>query len=185
MNKKEKLKEMIQLAEDMWRDPLVYHYQDLSLAPDGTNSVFLAGPSSREDVLEYKWRIYAVKYLREAGFKGVIYVPEPREDDWTFKGSFPMPIVKWESDRILSATIAFFWLPRHPVQLPGRVTNTELGIHLGMAHENPDFKERMIFGCPEDAWKVKPEKHYANLFGVEVFEDLKTMCQGVVRKIQK
>jgi len=73
----------------MWDDPLVYHYQELQDVPEDMPSVFLAGPSSREDVLEFKWRPFAVHLLRLHGFQGVIVIPEPRENDWSFKETFP------------------------------------------------------------------------------------------------
>jgi hypothetical protein len=110
-NNIKKYEYLLDLCKKMWEDPLVFHYQNLDLAPTGVKSIFLAGPSSRQDILEYKWRILAVQHLRECGYEGVIYVPEPYENDWSFKKSFPMEIVAWESERLLSSNIAFFWIP--------------------------------------------------------------------------
>lgn len=168
----------------MWDDPNVYCYQDLNLAEDNIQSVFLAGPSSRQDILEFKWRALAVHYLRKAGYHGIIYIPEPREDDWSFKESFPTSIVEWESKRILSCDIVVVWFCRHQTQLPGRVTATELAFLSGMAYANPDkFKGRLIFGHPSDAWKVKSDVHWAGIAGITPFHDLQTMCHYVTRKL--
>lgn len=179
-----KYEHLLDLCNKMWSDPLVFHYQNTEPAPPGIKSIFLAGPSSRDDVLEFKWRILAVNHLRKSGFTGVIYVPEPTENDWSFKKTFPMEIVRWESERLLSADLAFFWLPRHQVQLPGRVTNTELGFHLGMAYALPEkYKSRIILGCPADAWKVKSEMHWASIPNIEVFDDLEVMCLHAASKL--
>ena len=185
MANRRKLKEMLDLTCEMWDDPWAFHYQNHELADSETHSVFLAGPSSRQDILEFKWRAYAVHYLRKAGFKGIIYVPEPRENDWSFKETFEEKIVAWESMRLLNTSMVMFWVPRHETQLPGRVTNTELGFCLGMAYANPDkFKDRMVFGCPPNAWKVKSEKHYSeNIVGIKPFDNLQIMCEHVKAKL--
>lgn len=175
---------MLDLACAMWDDPLVYMYQDPLLVGCGTPSIFLAGPSSREDVLEFKWRINAVQYLRLAGFKGIIYVPEPRENDWSFKDEFEGEIVEWEKSRLLSASMVLVWIPRHQTQLPGRVTNTELGVLIGMALALPaKYSDRFEFGYPSGAWKVKSETHWAIEAGKKPFYDLQAMCGHIAQKL--
>lgn len=185
MANREKTREMLDLTCAMWDDPRVYCYQNLEPVPDDLLSVFLAGPSSREDVLSFKWRPYAHYYLREAGFQGVIIVPEPREDDWGFKETFPINIVEWEATRLLGVSLAMVWVPRHPVQLPGRVTNTESGFLGGMAYADPvRFKERIVWGYPPDAWKMKSEHHWlCNIAGIEPFHDLKVMCEHAYARL--
>ncbi len=182
MANRNKTQEMLNLTCSMWDDPRVYHYQELQAVPDDVASVFLAGPSSRDDVLNFKWRPYAVHHLRKHDFTGIIVVPEPREDDWSFKYNFPMPIVRWEKERLLlQVKKAVVWLPRHQTQLPGRVTNTELGFLGGMAYADPKrFKDRLIWGYPRDAWKVKSEHEWiAVTAGIEPFHDLEEMCRHV------
>ena len=165
----------------MWDDPLVYHYQELQSVTEDAPSVFLVGPSSREDVLNFKWRPDCVHFLRKHGFDGIIVVPEPRNDDWSFKEQFPVPIVSWERERVLMVTKVIAWIPRHATQLPGRVTNTELGFLGGMAYANPErFKDRLIWGYPTNAWKVKSEHHWiAEIAGIAPFHDLEEMCKHV------
>ena len=184
MASRQETQTMLDLTTTMRDDSRVYCYQSRGLADPNTLSVFLAGPSSREDILEYKWRAFAVHYLRSAGFEGIIYIPEPRENDWTFKETFQGKIVAWESERLLSASLAFVWLPRHQTQLPGRVTNTELGFLAGMAYADPDkFKDRFIFGCPPDAWKINSETHWAGLAGTQRHTDLKEMCESAAGRL--
>lgn len=186
MANRERTQELLELACAMWDDPLVFCYQDLGFATEEIPSVFLAGPSSRHDVLEFKWRIFEVRYLREAGFQGAIYIPEPRNDDWSFKDKFPLAIVEWESQRILRASIVSVWLAREQVQLPGRVTNTEIGFLGGMAYADPErFKKRLIWGHPPNAWKVKAERHWiGNVADIEPFSDLKLMCEHITALLQ-
>ena len=185
MANRQETQKMFDLTCAMWDDPHVFFYQDGEFAPQGTQSVFLAGPSSREDVLEYKWRSFAVHYLRKHGCTATIYVPEPRENDWSFKGTFKGDIVAWESARLLSASIACVWLPRHQTQLPGRLTNAELGVLIGMALVSPEkFKRRVAFGHPLNAWKVKSETHWAALAGIEPIHDLETLCRKICIKLQ-
>jgi len=166
----------------MWDDPLVYHYQELQDVPDDMSSVFLAGPSSREDVLEFKWRPRAVELLRLYRFTGVIVVPEPRENDWSFKETFPTEIVSWERKRLLlQVKKVVFWIPRHQTQLPGRVTNTELGFLAGMAYADPErYKKRLVWGYPETAWKVKSEDHWVHdTADIKPWHHLEAMCKHV------
>ena len=181
MANREKTQEMLDLTCAMWDDPLVYHYQNLEPIPEDVPSAFLFGPSSREDVLEFKWRPYGCYFLRKWGFGGPIVVPEPRNNDWSFKDTFPVEIVDWEAERALGVKKAVGWLPRHPTQLPGRVTNTELGFMGGMAYADPErFKDRLIWGYPHDAWKVKSEHHWiSRIAGIQPFHDLEEMCKHV------
>lgn len=169
---------MLDLTCAMWDDPLVYFYQNLDFAPDGKKSVFLVGPSSREDILEYKWRAPVHHLIRQGGFDGVIYVPEPRENDWSFKETFPMEIIDWEIPRVLSSTLILSWFCRHPVQLPGRVTATETAFLAGMAYADPSrFKERLLLGHPTGAWKVKSDMRWAAKAGIQPYHDQVTMCK--------
>jgi hypothetical protein len=184
MANRQETQRMLDLTCAMWDDPWVMHYQDLDFAPDEVSSIFLGGPSSRQDILEYKWRAFAVHYLRAAGYKGVIYVPEPRNNDWSFKDAFPMKIVQWESGRLLRASVKMFWIPRHETQLPGRVTNTEFGFFSGALYAAPEkFKDRVFVGFPPEAWKVNSEKHWATIAGVEQFDNLPVMCTHVAHKL--
>ena len=71
----------LELLKRMWNDPRVQFYDDSEMPPDkelADGSAFLVGPTSRHQLLEYNWRCQAVNHLRNAGFKGIIYVPEPR-----------------------------------------------------------------------------------------------------------
>lgn len=71
---------MLGLLEQMWSDPRMQCYNDNKMPSVAglKRSAFLAGPTSRNQLLEYLWRSKAVAYLRDNGFDGYIFVPEPR-----------------------------------------------------------------------------------------------------------
>lgn len=176
--------EMLARTCAMWDDPHVSFYQDLKLVPTETHSVFLVGPSSRHDVIEFKWRANAHYLLRKFGYRGHIYIPEPKEDDWSFKKNFPMSIDTWERERILSCSLVLAWLCREQTQLPGRLTNFETGFLTGMAYANPErFKRKFIVGAPSNAYKVKSELNWIRHAGVTPYDSLEEMSQEVVSRL--
>jgi hypothetical protein len=185
MRKREEIKQRLELACGMWDDPLVYFYQQLALASRGTPSIFLAGPTSRDEVLEYKWRIFAVHFLRTYGFSGVIYVPEAREDDWSFKKTFPKNLVTWEQERVMTADVTMVWFDRHQVQLPGRLTGFEGGFLAGMAYASPSrFEKRLVVGSPPNAWKVRSEQSWVtDVAGLHWHDDLEAMCRTAIGRL--
>lgn len=117
------------LIEAMWRDPFVQLYNDpeLPLKKDQTRTVFLAGPTSRRQILEYNWRSEAVALLRAAGFTGYIYVPEPRGEEIDGDFTEKSYIHHWESTRLLGASHPAFWVPRGGSEMFGLNTNFEWG----------------------------------------------------------
>jgi hypothetical protein len=168
----------------MWDDPHVSFYQDLKFVPDETHSVFLVGPSSRHDVIQFKWRADTHHLLRKGGYPGHIYIPEPKEDDWSFKETFPITIDTWERERILSCSIVLAWLCREQVQLPGRLTNFETGFLTGMAYAAPEkFKQKFIVGAPPDAFKVKSELNWIRHADITPYNNLGEMCSEVHRRL--
>ena len=66
-------------------------------------------------------------------------------------------------------------------------TNTEIGFLAGMAYADPiRFKNRLIWGYPEDAWKVKSEEHWVgDIAGIKPFHDLEVMCAYAASSFQK
>jgi hypothetical protein len=178
--------EMLNRTCAMWDDPRVKFYQDLDFVPEDEVSLFALGPSSRHDVIEFKWRADLHHLVRVAGYDGYIYMPEPREDDWTFKRTFPMKISTWERQRILRSTLVFGWVPREPIQLPGRMTNFEAGALTGMVLAQPEkFKDRFMIGAPPDAHKVDSEMDWIRDAGITPFDNLDEMCAEVPRRVKK
>lgn len=166
---------------NMWNDPHVQCYNDRYLPAEsqlGIGSAFLAGPTSRNFIMDFNWRCVAVKYLREAGFKGWIYIPEPRgeekQGDFTERGK----IHHWESSRLLSATHIVFWIPRQGVELLGLNTNLELGIVTGMLLAGK--KLSLFAGWPPEAERMGLPNHYVvELAKQKTHSSLEELCKAV------
>lgn len=170
---------MLGMLEQMWADPMVQCYNDDRM-PDRArigSSAFLAGPTSRNQLLEYRWRCKAVAYLRESGFDGYIFVPEPRgqekQGDFTERGY----IHHWESTRLMAASHVLFWIPRDDSELLGLNTNLELGIFLGISiSANERGLEFFGIGWPDDAKRMGLVRHYMARAGYQRFETLRGLC---------
>jgi len=175
----------LKLLSAMWADPRVQLYSDKKLpAPEelADGSVFLAGPTSRNQIVECNWRSEAVAYLREAGFSGYIYAPEPRGEEKRGDFTERSYIHRWESDRLLSASRPTFWIPRNSGELLGLNTNLELGIFIGkvlFTGQNPT----VFIGWPDDAKRMGLPSHYAvEIAGCLRFKTLKSLCNAVAGK---
>lgn len=172
---------LLDLMQRMWSDPRVQCYNDQALPPPNElqdGSAFLAGPTSRNFILTFNWRCRAVQYLRDAGFKGWIYVPEPRgveeKGDFTERGYIHF----WESNRLFSATHKAFWIPRSGVELLGLNTNLELGIIIGMALSQRPLP--VFIGWPPNAERMGLPRHYANVCaGYQIYQTLEAMCAAI------
>lgn len=96
-------------------------------------SVFLAGPIT-------EWREYAIKYLRDHGYDGIIYNPEVTEDQYNnnYDEQF-----KWEHDHLDCCDLIIFWIPRDVKNgITGLATNVEFGLY---ANSN-----KLIVGAPNE-----------------------------------
>lgn len=181
------------LLERMWADPRVQCYNDKELPSRRDElefgSVFLAGPTSWRQILEYNWRCEAVAYLREAGFGGFIYVPEPRglekKGDFTERNY----IHYWESERFFGPTLKtgathkIFWIPREADELLGLNTNLEFGIILGMIAAGKSVASLFV-GWPDEAERMGLPEHYSVVLqGVKRHNTLRRLCYAVMNKV--
>ncbi len=172
------------LRNGMWGDKFVITYSDPELPSDDLvslagGSVFLAGPTSREQAINDMWRCVAVRQLRAASFNGYIVIPEPRgltEDVSAIIANRP----RWEGDRLVWVQRVLFWIPRSKT-LPGSNTNTEIGMHLGPPGQPlPEgMSKRLFVGWPPGTPDMGILRHHCEKKRVEVFSDLQTLC-GVV-----
>ena len=174
----------LQLIQEMWADSYVQCYEDADLPLERSlrklGSIFLFGPTSRNYLLMSNWRCSAVRFLRTAGFKGWIFVPELRgygnHDDFTDKDY----IHNWESERGFIAKKKAFWIPRDSNELQGLNTNLELGVMLGMLIAN-ELKPGSVFvGWPDDAQRMGLPNHYATArANLHRFKSLEAMCGAI------
>jgi hypothetical protein len=176
----------LDLIERMWNDPLVRCYNDAEMPSADElafGSVFLAGPTSRHQILEYNCRCQAVAYLREAGFCGIIYIPEPRgleeKADFTDRAY----IHWWESDRLLSCSHPVIWAPRNSDELLGLNTNFEWGwvAREILARGN---NAKIFIGWPDEAERMGLPRHYSyERAGLKRYDTLRRLCFAVMDKV--
>ncbi|MGF7228383.1 MAG: nucleoside 2-deoxyribosyltransferase domain-containing protein [Candidatus Saccharibacteria bacterium] len=117
-------------------------------------SIFLAGPSPSENGV-ISWRVRAVEILEKMGYDGVVFIPESRPDE---RGNTRFEVdyieqVEWEEQCLNMADVIVFWVPRNRKSLPGITTNAEWGAWQDSG--------KVVFGAPEDAWKTRYLKRYA------------------------
>ena len=135
-----------------------------------TKSIFLAGPTARTHPAT-SWRLEALSYLKDAGYDGVVFVPEDRN------GKFSLPYhaqVNWEETGLKVADCIVFWVPRSET-LPGLTTNVEWGVWCQSG--------KAVLGYPAHAKKMNYLKHYAELYGVFTARTLPDTLRLATNKI--
>lgn len=174
------------LLSAMWEDPMVQLYNDTDLPNElFRGSVFLAGPTSRNQVLHCNWRAQAVSFLRHYGFTGWIFCPEPRGKEVSSDFTERSYIHKWESDRLMGAKQVAFWIPRKADELLGLNTNLELGIFLGFAISNNLDGQQLFVGWPHGAERMGLPNHYMDLAKTYRYTTLEELCQTVANDSPK
>jgi len=109
-----------------------------------SKTIFLAGPTSRDNDYDKSWRKEMVELINAAGFDGTICIPEFRDkrpftvNDWGTQ-------VKWEWTLLDAASCILFWVPRSMPETPGLTTNLEFGTYL---QKKPC---QVILSYPEEA----------------------------------
>jgi 8-oxo-dGTP pyrophosphatase MutT (NUDIX family) len=129
-----------------------------------TKSLFLAGPTPRNPDEQESWRPDALDILRDKGFEGVIFIPEPR--DGKFSSSYDGQI-DWEEKYLNVADCIVFWVPRNLdldskgfPKMAAFTTNVEFGTWQSSG--------KIVFGAPPEASKNGYLKHYAEKYNVPV-----------------
>lgn len=171
---------MLAELKAMWEDPKVQLYDDKELPIDmSEGSVFLAGPTSRNQILHCNWRSHAVWLLRHYGFTGWIFCPEPRGVEVTGDFTEKSYIHKWESKRLIGATQVAFWIPRKADELLGLNTNFELGMSVKRAELDEDYRKKLFVGWPHDAERMGLPEHYMEMSKVYRYTSLEELCQTI------
>jgi len=147
---------------------IVYSVED---APQKfTKSIFLAGPSPR-DASHYNWRPDAIKELEKIGYDGVVFIPLPRNGEWTKDYDAQ---VDWEYKHLNMADIVAFWVPRDLKNMPAFTTNVEFG----MFYESG----KVVLGHPDGAPGMRYIVHHAKQEEIPVYTDLGETMKEAVRR---
>ncbi len=175
----------LQHLEAMWADPLVQMYNDAELPENADEeSAFLAGPTSRNQILVYNHRCILVNCLRICGYKGRIFVPEPRgqeeRGDFTERGY----IHRWESSRLIRAKRKVFWVPRNSGELTAVNTNFEWGYFVGKTSSLTEEEKAstMFIGWPTNAERMGLPHHYTHeLEGHRIYNGIPQIAGAVTK----
>jgi 8-oxo-dGTP pyrophosphatase MutT (NUDIX family) len=121
--------------------------------PDAwTMAVFLAGPTPRSPEVP-SWRPEVLALFAAAGFRGVVFVPEPASGE---RAPEYDDQVEWERQGLNFADRILFWVPRDLQTMPAFTTNVEFGRWCTSG--------KIVLGLPPSAPK---NKYLAWLAGVE------------------
>jgi hypothetical protein len=113
------------------------------------SSIFLAGPTPRSKEVP-SWRPVALALLKQLGFEGVVFLPEPRTEVW---GDYSDQIL-WESEALNRSDCILFWIPRD-------LTPDANGYpRMGALTTNDEFgtwktSGKVVLGTPPEASHVK------------------------------
>jgi 8-oxo-dGTP pyrophosphatase MutT (NUDIX family) len=143
-------------------------YATEPLPDEVTCSVFLLGPTPRAGSGPVpSWRPDALRELAGLGFRGEVFVPEPRDGNWPADYSSQ---IDWEDAALRRADRILAWIPRDMATLPGLTTNDEWGYWKG---RDP---ARLVLATPPGAAHVRYQQEYARRLGVPVATTLAAAC---------
>jgi hypothetical protein len=109
-----------------------------------SKSVFLMGPTPRAETGGESWRPAMIAALEQAGYDGVVYVPETEDGEW--KHSYTDQ-TEWEQRYLHQCDRILAWVPRDFETLPAFTTNVEFGEFVASG--------KIIYGRPEGAPKTR------------------------------
>lgn len=139
-----------------------------------SQSIFLAGPTPRSPEVA-SWRPEALHLLSEAGYKGVVFVPEPASGVW--HGDYDDQI-EWEQTCLGMSDAILFWVPRQLGTLPGFTTNTEFGQWLASGRIS-------VFGAPPTATKVGYQQWLAERHGIPLTSTLQESVEKTLESLEE
>jgi 8-oxo-dGTP pyrophosphatase MutT (NUDIX family)/nucleoside 2-deoxyribosyltransferase len=132
----EKMKRLMKKGTNKMK--IIYALQDFP--KEYTKSIFLAGPTPRDENIK-SWRPDAIKALEEAGYDGIVFVPE--QQNKVFKDYDAQ--LEWELEGLNRADCILFWIPRDLETMPAFTTNVEFGEWFQSG--------KVAFGFPKDSPK--------------------------------
>ena len=149
-------------------------YSDMKLPTQFNTSVFLAGPTPRDDKTP-SWRKQAITLLEENEYSGTVFIPE--RQDWKVKFEYTDQ-VEWELTALNKVDTILFWVPRNLTTMIALTTNVEFGLFV-----KDDV--RFLYGRPDDA----PKNRYLDFLyererglDIPIFNKLEDLIKEVVNK---
>lgn len=136
-----------------------------------SKSIFLAGPTPRSEEVK-SWRPDALRLLEEAGYDGVVFVPEFA--NWKALENYEGQ-VDWEHECLDRADCILFWVPRNLATLPAFTTNVEFGLYADSG--------KVVLGCPPGAPKNRYLQLTATKKAIPQVDTLRDAVNLVVRMI--
>jgi 8-oxo-dGTP pyrophosphatase MutT (NUDIX family) len=141
-----------------------------------SKAIFLAGPSPRSKV-EDSWRPQMLDYLEEAGYDGVVFVPEySPEEQYNDEVSYES-VAAWEKTGMDLADVIIFWVDR------------DLKRHRYGLTTNLEYGERVKSGKTILGWDAKCDKFRAleqrgEFYDAEIFyTDMYKVASRAIQKI--
>jgi 8-oxo-dGTP pyrophosphatase MutT (NUDIX family) len=151
---------------------VIYTKQPIPASFD--KSIFLAGPSPRRPE-EPTWRPAALAYLRQAGYDGVVFIPE--YESWEIDGESMFDkdgVPEWERECLTLSDNILFWVDRDlATKRYGLTTNLEFG------EWAPSGKA--VFGYRPGADKIDAMIERATIYNVPVYQDLEEAVNYIVQ----
>lgn len=114
------------------------YYSNQEYCKNGLDSIFLAGGTPRSKEVA-SWRPKAVQYLKNFGFEGNIFIPEPDNGEWTHEYENQ---IDWEHAHLERADRILFWVPRDNVNFRCMTTNIEFGYWMAKC------PQKVVYGRP-------------------------------------
>lgn len=142
-----------------------------------TSSIMLCGPTPRARSVP-SWRPLALALLEQAGYDGVVFLPEPRGGVWANYDAQ----ISWESEALNRADCILFWIPRD-------LTPDENGYpRMGALTTNDEWgtwktSGKVVLGTPLTAKSVLYQKYYAKKYEVPTFDSLDLTVREAVKRV--
>jgi len=136
-----------------------------------SKSIMLVGPTPRSPEVD-SWRPDALRILKQLGYDGVVFVPEPKDGKWrhNYEGQ-----IETEEKMLNRADCIVCWIPRNMQTMPALTTNDEYGT----------WKQsgKVVFGAPKDAPSVRYQEYYARKLGIPTHDTLEATLKSAVERL--
>ena len=107
-------------------------------------AISLCGPTSKNNKIT-SWREEALDILKNIGYYGIVYVPEPKDAIPVFKTKDEQ--LFWERNCYINSNVILFWIPRKFPSMLVLTTNVEFGYLLK--------SKKCIYGRPNGAYRTQ------------------------------